>query len=495
MSSRKFNILFVSAEVAPFAKVGGLADVAGGLPRALKQLGHDVRIVMPCYRMIETDPRWTVSDASPKFDVPIREGVTETAWLRQTTMEGDIPVYLVAHDTYFKQATESTKVYTLDPDPYIFFDRAVAEAGPQLGWTPDVLHCHDWQTGLVPVFLEHFYADSAYWGEAARVFTIHNLAYQGDFDPYVLHLAGLPNWMFTYDKLEYYGRINFLKGGVIYSDLTNTVSRTYANEIQTPEFGCGLDGLMRYMHEQNRLFGIVNGIDFEEYNPETDKRIPANFSAEKPAGKFKCRAALRKECGLPSTKNAPVIGLVSRFADQKGFDLIAAASEQILAQGVQLVVLGTGDPNYEKFFQELSERYPKQVKAFFKFDTDLAQRIYAGSDLFLMPSRFEPCGLGQLMALRYGTLPIVRSTGGLADTIVNYNARSGKGNGFAFSQYSPDALLDAVTRAVDTWRDEHRRTELVDRALRSDFSWGASARKYIDLYRRAVASIKLHVAA
>jgi starch synthase len=496
MPARKLKILIVSAEVAPFAKVGGLADVAGALPKALRALGHDVRVVMPCYKMIEANPRYAVQELLSPFPVPIREGHTEQAWVRQTRIGNDIPVYLIAHGSHFTEATESKKVYTLEPDPYFIFDRAVCEFVPRLSpaWRPDVIHCNDWHTGLVPVYLDTFYADHPTWADAARLFTIHNLAYPGEYPFETLRAAGLPDRLFSFDKLEMYGNMSFMKGGLVYSDRVNTVSETYAREIQTPEYGCRIEGLLRHIASQGRLSGIVNGIDYEEYNPATDPRIPAHFSVVDTRGKAECKAALQAECGLPKSK-AAVIGLISRLADQKGFDLIHEIADRAMKLPVQLIVLGTGEPQYEDFFRALQARYPKKVSAHIGFNADLAQRIYAGSDMFLMPSRFEPCGLGQLMSLRYGTIPVVRATGGLADTVVDFHAAKGKGNGFVFAEYDAAALLHTVERAVETFGDKAAWASLVATAMRSDYSWTSSARKYIALYRQAQSAGRLADAA
>ncbi len=496
MTARKLKILIVSAEVAPFAKVGGLADVAGALPKALEALGHDVRVAMPAYKMIEDDPRFAVEGLIPHFPVPINDNWCACAWVKTTRIGGNVPVYLIGSDTYFRDATESKKVYSLEPEPYIFFDRAVTEFVPRLrpAWSPDVIHCNDWQTGLIPPYLDAFYSSHPTWSETARVFTIHNLAYQGDFDRGILQLAGLPERFFTYDRLEFYGKMSFMKGGLVFSQLANTVSETYAKEIQTPEYGWNLEGLLQYLDGQGRLTGIVNGIDFAEYDPATDPRIPAKFSADDVSGKAMCKKALQKECGLPASARAAVIGIISRLADQKGFDLIEASATRLLDLPIQLVILGTGAKHYEMRFQELVKQYPAKVKAAIGFDADLAQRIYAGCDMFLMPSRFEPCGLGQLMSLRYGTIPIVRATGGLADTIEDFDA-SGKGTGFVFQEYSAEALFSAVDRAVKAFQDKDSWRALVDRAMRADFSWGNSARHYIDLYHRALSAARIACAA
>lgn len=492
MPVRKLNILIVSAEVAPFAKVGGLADVAGALPKALKALGHDVRVAMPCYKMIEDNPDYDVQDLLPSFPVPINDHLKMPACVRQTHIAGDIPVYLIASSKYFTKATESKKIYYLEPEPYVFFDRAVAEFVPRLSpaWKPDVIHCNDWHTGLIPVYLQTFYRDHPTWSETARIFTIHNIAFQGEFDFEILRYAGLPDHLFTYDKLEFYGRMSFMKGGLVFSDMSNTVSKTYAAEVQTPEYGCRLDGLLRYLASQGRFTGILNGIDYEEYNPATDTRIATNYSAEKPAGKARCKAALQEECGFTRSKKAALIGLISRLSEQKGLDLIRDIAKKLVKLPIQFVLLGTGDPVYEQYFRDMEKRYPRKVRAFIGFDADLAQRIYAGSDLFLMPSRFEPCGLGQMISLRYGTIPIVRATGGLADTITHFNPRTGRGNGFVFKDYESDVLYDAIVRAVETFGNKEQWDILIQRALTTDFSWSNSARKYVELYRQARSDIR-----
>jgi len=380
-------------------------------------------------------------------------------------------------------------VYVPGSEPYAFFSRAVLEmlcAHP--AWKPDIIHCNDWHTGLVPVFKEVFYADSPALRQAACVFTIHNLAYQGEFDFSVLAEYGLPESLYTMDKLECYGRVNFLKAGIVFSDMVSTVSPTYCREIQTCEYGCRLEGLLSYIHGLGRLRGILNGIDYEEFDPAADKRIPFNYSLDDISGKAKDKKELQKRMGLPTDAGIPVMGLISRLADQKGLDLIKSAMPKIMKLGVQFVLLGTGDPAYEKYFARLETKHPAQVKANIGFDAKLAQLIYAGSDMFLMPSRFEPCGLGQLISLRYGTIPIVRATGGLADTITDYRPGDPQSNGFSFAEYAPSALLNAVKRAVALYHDGEGWDMLVRTALASDFSWRASAGKYVDFYRDALSA-------
>lgn len=484
--ARSLKVLIVSAEVAQLAKVGGLADVAGALPKALRAMGQDVRIAMPCYRMIEKNSEYPVRTVIKSLPVSINPMTTEEATIRRTNLKDGTPVYLVGHRHYFTKATESKKIYALEPEPYIFFDRTIPLVMEQMGWIPDIIHANDWHTGFVPVYIRVLHAHQPEWQKVGLVFTIHNLAYQGEFGYELLWKAGLPEWLFHYERLEFYGRVNFLKGGIVYSDMVNTVSKTYAKEIQTSEYGCRMEGLLQYIASQGRLEGIVNGIDYEEYNPATDPRIPAHYSADDPSGKALCKEALQKECGFTPDPSAPVMGMITRLADQKGLDLIAPIANKILELGFQFVVLGTGDPRYEQLFTELASKYPQQMKAFIGFDPDLAQRIYAGSDMFLMPSRFEPCGLGQLMALRYGTIPIVRKTGGLADTIADFSPRTGKGNGFVFEDYNPAELLRAIKLARKAYQQPEVWRRLVDSALCSDYSWEHAAGEYAQLYLRAL---------
>jgi starch synthase len=503
------KILFVAVEVAPFAKVGGLADVAGALPATLKAMGHDVRIVMPAYRMVMDRPGIELHEATPQFalefnastvnpNTPQCVSVYETH-LPSPRGEGiapgeRVPVYLIGNPAperpdggYFAQAVDSAHVYVYDPQVYIFFCRAVLEMLEHLSptWQPDVIHCNDWHTGLIPVYAREQNAALPVASRAATVFTIHNLAYQGDFGPDAWHYTGLPNRLYAVEGLEFYGRWTFMKGGLWFAERVNTVSPTYAREIQTREYGVGLDGLMRTLWEEGKLSGILNGIDTDTFDPQHDPCLPAHYSAADPSGKAACKSALQKELGLPVCDHA-IIGMVTRLADQKGLDLIAAIAEQILQLPVQMVVLGQGDKGYEQLFTELQARNPTQMHARIAFDTALAQRIYAGSDLFLMPSRFEPCGLGQMIALRYGTLPIVRATGGLADTIRDYRPEpDNDGNGFVFTDYTREALYATVERAVAVWQDTGARAQLVHRALTSDLAWERSAQEYVRLYADA----------
>lgn len=478
----KLKVLVVSAEVSPFAKVGGLADVAGALPKALKAMGHDVRVAMPGYKMVmDNHP---TKPMLKNLTVPLGWRQVECS-IRQTSIGKDIPVYLISAP-YFDDSVDSKTVYVSGSEPYAFFAKAVLEMLRAMDWKPDVIHCNDWHTGLLPVYRSTIFPDDPVVGDASCVFTIHNLAYQGEFDPSVLPDYGLPERLYTMDKLECYGRVNFLKAGIIFSDLVSTVSPTYANEIKTEEYGCRLEGLLSHISRLGRLRGILNGIDYEEFDPAADKRIPHNYGIEDMSGKAKNKKELQKRMGLSVDSKSPVVGMVSRLADQKGLDLIKSAAPKMLNMGIHLVVLGTGEAKYEKLFARLEKGFPTQVKANIGFDAKLAQLIYAGSDMFLMPSRFEPCGLGQLIALRYGTIPIVRATGGLADTIVDYG--SAQSNGFVFSEYTHRALSEATRRAVEVYGRKPEWKKLVRTALTSDFSWESAAGQYADLYADAVSA-------
>jgi starch synthase len=482
------KILYAAAEVAPFAKVGGLADVAGALPKALAALGHDVRVVMPSYAMVEKDRRWAAKRIIDELRVPLGGGIVKRGYVCETRIGRDLPVYLIGSADYFHDATESSKLYTPGCDAYIYFARAVFELIRALSpaWRPDLIHGNDWHMGFIPVYMAAHEKISAELAAVASAYTVHNLSYQGEFDADVLARADLPPSLFTFDQVEAYGRVNFLKAGIVFADVVNTVSETYAQEIQTPEYGARLDGLLQYVDGQGRLYGIINGIDYDVFNPATDSLLAANYSAKDPRGKAKCKVALQRELGLPADARAPLIGLVTRLADQKGLDLIKAIMPRLVKESLQFALLGTGDPQYERCFTKLAKQHPTRVAARIGFDARLAQRIYAGADLFLMPSRFEPCGLGQMISLRYGTIPIVRKTGGLADSVRDFSPRTGKGNGFVFGPYKPDRLIAAVRRALVTFRDQPAWQGLVQNALQSDFSWRSSAARYVAMYGDAL---------
>jgi starch synthase len=478
MPNKQLKILLAAAEVAPFAKTGGLADVAGSLPKALQEMGHDVRIILPKYKQI------CVGDYLIDYPVEMDHHL-ETGILKETRLKrknSEIPVYLIDNYKYFYR--DGIYCFTDDAERYNFFCKAVLGMLPLIGFQPDVIHCNDWQCGLIPLSLRTKYAGDPFYQKIASVFTIHNLQYQGTFPRQTLRLVGLGEDFFTPERLEFYGQINFMKAGILYGDIINTVSRQYAMEIQTPEYGERLDGLLRKRTQD--LYGIVNGIDYEENDPSTDRRIYKNYTLESIDLKKKNKSALQQEMRLPES-NAPLIGMISRLVDQKGLDLIADAFDQMIGLGVQFVLLGSGADNYQRLFSELKMRYPQQMAVNIGFNAELAQKIYAGADIFLMPSRFEPCGLGQLLSLRYGTIPVVRSVGGLADTIQDFDERQESGNGFSFKPYDPNAMMDAIRQAVNLFTQKpemwHR---LVSNAMKADYSWTKSAQEYTQLYQKAI---------
>ena len=479
----KLKILMVSAEVEPFAKTGGLADVAGALPMALKAAGHDVRIVMPRYQSISTRMNYVA-------DFPIEMlGKEETCIVRQGALNFEeneenysIPVYFIDNYHYFDRP--NIYCYGDDADRFVFFDKAVLKMLPAIGFKPDVIHCNDWQTGPIPLYLKDFHSDDAYYNEIATLFTIHNLQYQGGFGKGVLPVLGLGEEYYTSEKLEFYGEVNFMKSGVLYADIINTVSRTYKNEIKTEQYGERMEGLMKA--KSDSLYGIVNGIDTVAYDPEEDPKIYKNYGLKNIKAKSINKKELQLELGLPTT-NVPIISMVTRLVDQKGLELIKGIMPELLKQDIQFVVLGLGDPYYENMFKEYQKEYPNKVCARIEFNDTLAHKIYAGSDIFLMPSKFEPCGLGQLIALRYGTIPLVRETGGLADTVKNFSIEEEEGTGFSFKEYSSRALLKTLVRAISVYKNVPDIWEkIVKSAMAEDFSWRNVSDNYIDLYKKAI---------
>jgi len=477
------KILLVAAEVAPFAKVGGLADVAGALPLALHALGHDVRVVMPKYAIVDAAKR-PLRPLLPALAVPLgTESVAVAVLESQIGRLGEVPVYFIANDHYYGRP--EVYAYPDDAARFLLFCRATLEMLPALDWWPDLIHCNDWHTGIIPNWLRTLYAHDPRYVNIATVYTIHNLAYQGSGPPSVLALAGLPSDdRLPIETAQFPGEINLMARGLTYSDVISTVSERYAQEILTPEYGERLDPLLRARHD--RLFGILNGIDVDLINPQTDPDLPHHFDADHLAARGANKAALQREAGLPVRPDVPILGAISRLAAQKGFEIMVPMLERVLAaHDAQFVVLAIGNPVYEQQFTDLVARFPDRAAAFLRFDAPLAQRIYGSLDLFLMPSRFEPCGLGQMFAMRYGTVPVVRHTGGLADTVQDYDPITCHGSGFVFSDFTPAAFGAAVDRALALYRDADAWTALVRRDMGLDWSWDVSAQKYVNLYMRA----------
>jgi len=479
----KLKILFVSVEVAPFAKTGGLADVAGSLPKSLVSMGHDVRIAMPRFQQIKTDMKY-ITDFSVllnnrKETCIVREGAID---FRHESENKSVPVYFL--DNYHLYDREGIYCYFDDADRFAFLCKSALEMLPNVGFQPDIIHCNDWHTGPLCMILNEKYKKYPFYKDIKTIFTIHNLEYQGNFSKNILYLFDVGDEVFVPEKVEFYGMFSFMKAGLVYSDIINTVSETYVKEIKTPQYGEKLEGLLK--ERSKDLYGIVNGIDYDVFNPKEDPRIVKNYDVKSVEFKKDNKYALQKEIGLP-VKDVPMIGLISRLSGQKGLDLIMDEIEGIMKNDVQFVLLGVGDEYYETAFKKIEEKYPKKMRAFIEFNVPLAQRIYAASDLFLMPSRFEPCGLGQLFSLRYGTIPIVRSTGGLAETVFDVEKYSEKGNGFTYTKFSSKDMLKAINRALKFYKTKQSEwKELVKRAMNIDNSWDKSAKKYLELYKKLV---------
>ncbi|MGE5632943.1 MAG: glycogen synthase GlgA [Caulobacteraceae bacterium] len=477
----KMKILFAASEAVPFAKTGGLADVAGTLPAELVKLGADVRLVMPKYKSI---PEKYVNMMEYAGYIYVDVGWRHQFCAVMRLVHEGMIVYFIDNEYYFNR--DGLYGHHDEAEQFAFFSKAILGMLPMVGFKPDIIHCNDWQTGVVSVLREAHYSRNDFYKEIKTVFTIHNLKYQGVFPKVILgDLLGLGWEYFHIDGLEFYDCVNYMKAGIAYSDAITTVSTTYAEEIKSDFFGEKLNGLIN--KRADRLQGIVNGIDYEKNDPMTDKRIFANYSAEALDGKYTNKKKLQEALGLPQREDVPVISMVSRLVDQKGFDLIAHVLHELLQMDIQLVILGTGEQVYEDMFRNAAAEYPEKVSANIKYDGILAQRIYAGSDMFLMPSLYEPCGLSQLFSIRYGTVPIVRETGGLNDTIKPYNEYTGEGTGFTFANYNAHDMLFTVKRAVSFYREKDKWEKIVKEGMKQNFSWRKSAEEYLNLYKRLLA--------
>ena len=477
------KILLVAPEVAPLAKTGGLADVAGALPRELRRLGHDVRVILPYYR-VTREKHFPLTATSWPVQAVVG-GSLRRGLVRETLLDG-VPIYLVEHDAYFDRPElygTADGDYPDNAERFGFFCRAVLDFLRHGPFRPQVLHLNDWQTGLIPVLLRSELAADPFYAAIGTLLTIHNLGYQGLFPAATLTTLGLSAELFTIDGLEYYGQISLLKGGVLCADVLTTVSPTYCREVQRPELGHGFDGILR--SRRRDLYGVLNGLDSEQWDPLTDAALPACYSADDLRGKPRCKRALQQELGLEIDPGRPLVAMVTRLDPQKGLDLVAAAWDKLLARPLQLVLLGSGERGLMERFAARGAASGGQAAVRLSFDDALARRIYAGSDLFLMPSRYEPCGLGQLIALRYGSAPLVRRTGGLADTVSDVDRDPRGGNGFSFGKLSETALLAALDRALAHFAERRGWLALVRRGMRADLSWGRSAQHYLELYAKA----------
>ncbi len=479
------HVVMVSPEIAPFAKTGGLGDVLGSLPQALEQLGLRVSLIMPAYRSILRGS-FPLEDTGIRFAVPVSSR-QEGGSLLRIRSGNDTYVYLIRADKYFdRDYLYSTPAgdYPDNAERFVFFNRAVLEVLKL--YPPDILHVHDWQSALAITFLKaqpHLYSQLS---AVKTVFTAHNLGFQGLFRHLDWHLLNLDGSFFTPRYLESYGKINFLKGGLVFADAITTVSPTYAEEIRTAEQGLGLESV--FQERADRLAGILNGADYAVWNPETDPFIAERFGLTNLLGKKRCKADLQQSFRLPQNPEIPVIGMVSRLTTQKGFDLLIKGIDRLLWRELQFILLGTGDSQYQDFFSDMAARYPDKVGVRIAFNDPLSHKIIGGSDMLLMPSQYEPCGLTQIYGLKYGTIPVVRATGGLKDTVEEFDPKTGKGNGFVFDAYEVTDFLAAVERALDLFSQQRQWQALMKNAMTADFSWGQSARAYLNLYQKLVRS-------
>ncbi len=487
--AKKLKVLFVVSEAVPYAKTGGLADVAGTLPYALRELGADVKVLMPYYGQVQQKkiPMQTAFE-----DLESRLGDDALGFDVVTPADGDAPFYFVAREEFFARSQlygTPKGDYFDNLERFSFFCGAVHPFCEALKFAPDIIHCHDWQASLVPVYLKYRWGGEKIFAQTKSLLTIHNLAYQGLFPKKKFPLLGLDWSAFSINGLEFYDQINLLKGGIVFADVINTVSRGYSYEIQTTEFGCGLEGVLR--DRSDALFGIVNGVDYDDWNPETDRLITATYGPKDLKGKDEDKAALMEAYNLDKKfAKAPLLGIISRLADQKGFDLVAEVLPKLMAQDVMLVILGTGEEKYHELLTQEAKKYPGKLGVKIAFDNGLAHLIEAGSDMFLMPSRYEPCGLNQLYSMKYGTVPVVRATGGLMDTVTPVEKAKGSGTGFLFSEYSAEAFLGALNQSLEAYQDKKLWKKIMLNAMAEDFSWSASAKAYLKLYDRLVQGAK-----
>ncbi len=484
------KILLATSEAVPFAKTGGLADVSGTLPQEIARLGHEIVVVLPAYRQTR-EAGIPIHDTGISFEVPVAGKLVAGRFLKSSLPDSDVPVYLVENSDYFGREElygEDTD-YADNCERFVFFCRAIFELLDHLDLRIDVLHANDWQTALALAYLKTDYAGLPLYEKAVSLLTVHNIAYQGQFWHWDMLLTGLDWKYFNWQQMEFFGKLNLLKTGLVFADAINTVSPRYAEEIQREPLGCGLEGVLQ--HRRDVLSGIINGVDYRVWNPALDPNLPAQFDAEHPQpGKSTCKQELQRELGLRTDPDVPLVGFVGRLVEQKGVDLIAGVMREWLpTQSVQWAILGTGDPRYHEILAELARRHPGRAAVRLEFSNSLAHRIEAGADIFAMPSQFEPCGLNQLYSLKYGTVPVVRATGGLADTITNFDDRTQANrtaNGFAFREFSRLALAETLQRACDCYRQPDVWRQIMETGMRQDWSWGQSARKYVALYERTI---------
>ncbi|MEK6680524.1 MAG: glycogen synthase GlgA [Nitrospirota bacterium] len=479
------NILFVSSEVEPFSKTGGLADVSAALPKALERLGHKIYIITPKYKAVD-EKKFDLVATGQHIEVPV-SNKKASGEILQASLGNNISVYFIKKDEYyFRDYLYSTPEgdYLDNAERFAFFSRGAIEAAKALDISPDIIHCNDWQTGLIPLFLKTHYKDDQYFDKTKTILTIHNLGYQGQFWALDIHLLNLGMEYFTPQTLEFYGKISFLKAGIVFSDAVTTVSKKYREEIQTPEYGCGFEGLLKERAE--KIYGIINGIDYDEWDPAKDNLIVKNYSIKDIKGKKDCKADLQKAFNLPLSPETPLIGMISRLSSQKGWDIFEEAVDDLIKLDIQFTILGTGDEKYHHLVKNLAKKYPDKISAMITFDNTLSHKIEAGADMLLMPSKYEPCGLNQMISLRYGTVPIVHATGGLDDVIRDYDLKKEKGNGFKFTEYTPTELIKCIKRAIKLYKSRARWDKLIIIGMKEDHSWEKSAEEYDGLYKKVL---------
>lgn len=487
------KIAFVTTECVPYAKIGGLADVAGALPKALEKLGCEVKVFLPKYLNIDESKfglhyNWAISE------MPIRiNGIVHSVHLHQAKLPGsNVEVNFIDCPHYFNRG----RIYTNDFDEderFILFSKGVIESLQRFGWAPDIIHCNDWQTSLIPLFIKDNYSWDKMFDKTATVFTIHNIGYQGRFSKSTLLAAEIRGDLYYPNgPVEFEESVSFMKTGIVFADIINTVSNKYSHEILTEEYGAGLHNVLRSRKQD--VFGILNGIDYEEWNPETDKFLPYKFSAKDLSGKTKNKKFLMEHFHLPFDEDKPLIGVVSRLVDQKGFDIFSGAINDLMSLDAKWIVLGNGEYKYESFFNELPQHFPGKIRTYIGYNNELSHLVEAASDIFVMPSRYEPCGLNQIYSLKYGTVPVVRKTGGLADTVKDWDEEKhigfDHGNGFSFYDYTSFALFKSVERAVNTFKEKSIWKKIQQNGMKLNFSWEKSAEKYMELYKLAKEKIE-----
>ncbi|HMN47762.1 MAG TPA: glycogen synthase GlgA [Ignavibacteriaceae bacterium] len=492
MAAKKLKVLFVSSEVFPFVKTGGLADVSSALPQMLSELGHEVRIVIPKYGAVD-DRKFKIHEIVRLKDLTVKIGEKDVIFsLKSCFLPGPrvrVQIYFLDNQEYFGSRNglyldpKTGKDYPDNDERFILLNRAVMELIIKLGWIPDIIHLNDWQCGLVPAYLKTIYKDQEGFDQFKTLFTIHNIAYQGTFNQTTFSKTGLPKELESASKgILQDGKVNFLKSGLMFSDVINTVSKTYAEEITTKsEYSEGLKDVLS--KRKGSVFGIVNGIDTKIWNPEKDKQIPVNYSVKNIEKKIENKKELSERFGFEFEENVPIIGLISRLYDSKGFDLIQDGFNELIKLNCKIILLGTGDKKYHTFFEKMASKYPKKFACYLGFNDELAHLIEAGADIFLMPSKNEPCGLNQMYSLVYGTVPIVREIGGLADTVIKFNEKTEEGNGFVFKKYDVDEMIKEVKRAIKTFEDKKVWQKIMKAGMKCDFSWELSAKRYIELYK------------